>query len=515
MDGFPDTPLLPGLIILGAGIQLIVYTLYIRTELFNYSNMAHDVPADVLAQLLRRLVVSDERRTEARAPRAISSRTYNIGEHFPNFVSHFRECVKAAYGYTLPGNAAALDTACLNWIATKLEPGPTLEAFESLTAATKADWGLTVTALKEAFSDDAEKETFLADVASFKRGTKSLVHYKNELLRLMSTYLPDLMGVPAEFQRQCATRFIEGLADEELKRLLRRHCRRLKMTLDEAYTFTVDYESSELQTRIREGEGTAAFGRKTLGAMTDAIPKVVQRPQSATVGAAPAMGISNNAQQQLKEEMMGLAAKSKIAEMRIQELSAKNAHTNDRVDILAKEVGQTAVNVTKLEKSLDTRLDRIEQLLMANNSQPRTNSQQNQNNGLNQFSQGVRQNQSFRGNGNGNRGRQVVHASLTGGPGFVQNSARPNNYRFNNNNNSNFQRSAATNAPTPPSGGDAAVVAPGDLNAADNCDDGEDTEPKMPLGGSYWSPGLFESEIAGYEENGDNLSYGGSDFCRQ
>ena len=94
----------------------------------------------------------------------------------------------------------------------------------------------------------------LADVSSFKRGDKSLVQYKNDLKRLMNTYLPELSRVPAEFERQATTRFIEGLEDDELKKLLRRHCKRDRQTLEEAYLFTVDYESSDLQTRIREGE---------------------------------------------------------------------------------------------------------------------------------------------------------------------------------------------------------------------------------------------------------------------
>ena len=234
---------------------------------------------DALHAILRRLVDSEERRTAPRAlrPKAINSKTFTIGGNFPNFVTHFRQCVKAAYDYKLPADENALNEACLTWIPTKLEAGPTLMAYESLPAATKASWAETVTALTNSFADETEKETFLADVSSFKRGDKSLVQYKNDLMRLMATYLPELSRVPEEFQRQATTRFIEGLEDDELKKLLRRHCKRDRQTVEEAYLFTVDYESSDLQTRIREGEATAAFGKKTLGAMAGATPTVMQR----------------------------------------------------------------------------------------------------------------------------------------------------------------------------------------------------------------------------------------------
>lgn len=391
--------------------------------------MADPIPEAALQTLLRRLVIAQEERSATRAPRAINCKTYSIGESFPNFVSHFKRNVQAAYAYTLPADEDVLKTACLSWLPTKLEPGPTLEAYESLSDTDKADWDIAEAALKEAFADEAEKEMFLADAASFRRGSKSLVHYKNELQRLMNTYLPELSTVPAEFQRQACTRFIEGLEDGELKRLLRRHCRREKMTLEEAYLFTVDHESSEIQTRIREEKGAATFGRKTLGAITDTAPRAVLRP-SFTGSSTQVPGATNGAQQQLKEDVLGLTAKTKISEMKIQELSAKSAHTNDRLDILSKEVGQTAVNMTKLERTIDSRLDRIEQLLISNNNTSRpTNSQPTQNSNLVQYSRGGQQgNTASHFRGNGNRGRQSVQPSLTGGPGFVRNQVQPGQY---------------------------------------------------------------------------------------
>ena len=307
-------------------------------------------PGDPMLALFRQMVANETRRVNTvQRPRAVNSRTFKCGEDFPNFISHFRECIKASYNYTLPADLVALNTACISWLGTKLEPGPTLIAYESLPDATKGDWTLTVDALSEAFADETEKETFLADQASFKRGDRSLVQYKNELLRLMRVYLPDLAGVPAEFNRQATTRFIEGLEDDDLKRLLRRHCKREKNTVEEAYMFTVDFESSELQTRIREGEATAAFGRMTIGAISGAKPKVLQRqaPSSQRSLYVPSMGAVEDP---VQEEFRGLKSKIKINEMRTQELVAKSAHTNDRIDILSKEVGATAVHVAKLKK---------------------------------------------------------------------------------------------------------------------------------------------------------------------
>ena len=297
-----------------------------------------DVAEDAMTALLRQLVLNDTRRTTAR-PKAISSRTFIVGQDFPNFITHFRQCVKAAYDYTLPADEVALDRACISWLPTKLEPGPTLITYESLTPATKANWTDTVDALTTSFADETEKETFLADQASFKRGDKSLVQYKNELLRLMKIYLPNLVAVPEEFQRQACTRFIDGLDDEELKRLLRRHCRRTKNNIEEAYTFTVDYESSDIQTKIRDGESSAAFGKKTLAATSasaDARPKILRR-QNAADSRQYSVPLMAAVDDPIAEEVRGLSAKHKITEMRVQELTAKSAHMNDRIDIVAKD----------------------------------------------------------------------------------------------------------------------------------------------------------------------------------
>ena len=202
---------------------------------------------------------TNRRQPNAR-PKAIYCKTYKLGENFPSLLTHFTECIKATYGFDLLTDQTAFEDACKTWMPSKLEPGPTLSAYESLTDAQKASWADIVDALKECFADETEKETFLNDPAFFRRGVRSLIEYKTELLRLMNSYLPDLKrGSPTEFQRQATMRFIEGLDDEELRKKLRRHCKRERQNVDEAYQYVVDWEASNVQTRIREGEGAAAI----------------------------------------------------------------------------------------------------------------------------------------------------------------------------------------------------------------------------------------------------------------
>ena len=322
-----------------------------------------------IAALLRQLVLNDTRQTNNR-PRAIQSRTFSCGQDFSNFITHFRACVKAAYNFTLPTDEAALDEACLLWLGMKLEPGSTLITYESLPNATRTNWTRTVDALTEAFADETEKETFLADQTSFKRGDKSLVQYKNELMRLMRIYLPNLIAVPEEFQRQACTRFIEGLDNEELKRLLRRHCRRDKNTIDEAYSFTVDFESAELQSNIREGDSAASFGRDALAATSHACPTLLQRQSRSRQGALydPSTGVVGNP---LAEQVRDLASSIAMSELRVDDLDAESKLTDERIDILGKEMGQLSVNQTKMEKSMvsmeksmDSKFDRMEKLLL-------------------------------------------------------------------------------------------------------------------------------------------------------
>ena len=259
-------------------------------------------------------------RTQSYRPKAIQCRMYKLGDSWPDFVTHFYQCVKAAYAFNLPADEDALEAACLSWLPSKLEPGPTLVAYQALEDDKKTDWKDLVDALKDCFADDTERELFLADVASFRRGNKGLVEYKNELLRRMKLYQPDLANVPTEFQRQATSRFIEGLESAELKRKLRKHCKRERANIEMAFNFAVDSEAADLQTRIREGDSTG-IGHKSLA--------------SANIQSSGAKPKDPGQYRGVQEEIQGLSAKHKITEMQINELAAKSALTEDRITIRA------------------------------------------------------------------------------------------------------------------------------------------------------------------------------------
>ena len=150
-------------------------------------------------------------RRQQQRPRAISCNMFRVGDNWSNFSVHFVECVQAAYGFDLPAERGELHAACLVWLPSKLEQGPTLLAYTNLSAEEKSQWPLLDAALRRAFLDETERETFLADMASFRRGTRTLIEYKNELKRLMQTHQPDLASGTPEYNRQIVVRFIEGL----------------------------------------------------------------------------------------------------------------------------------------------------------------------------------------------------------------------------------------------------------------------------------------------------------------
>ena len=485
----------------------------------------------VLTDCLRMLTTNETARAASAAqgrqarmrPKAINCKTFKLGDNFPDFCVHFVECIKAAYNFALPADQDELNTACLSWIGTKLEPGPTLIAYDSLEAASKATWDALVTALTDVFSDDTEKETFLADIASFKRGNKTLIQYKNDLLRLMNTYQPDLRGVAAEFQRQVTTRFIEGLEDDSLKRELRRHCKRDKMNIEAAYLFVVDYESSDLQTRLREGEA-AAFGHRTL-----AVLGTTAGPTTSTTAPLQTTANSSGEVRDLQEAVRNLATKGKITEMRMQELVAKSAHTNDRIDIVSKEVGQVAVNMAKLEKTIGGNFERLEQLMTQNQNAGGGQTGGNYNSGFNNRGRFT----APRGQGRGMfRGSRPVHPSITGGVGYVQNNVQPSQYRMQEPGSQIPVRPAtASNGTTPIDPAEemeGAQAKPNEIAAtkavgtempqgataaaADN-GIGHPRTDQGQQGYGWWSPGMPVMGVAGYDESHENtLSYGGQDF---
>ena len=161
---------------------------------------------------------------------------------------------------------------------------------------------------------------------------------------------------------------------------------------------------------------------------------------------------------------------------------------------------------------MDTRFDRIEQLINNNNNngqQTQTNANPTQNNSR-QFGNGqrVQYQNAYR----GNRGTQPVQSTQNAGGGYVCGSAQPGPFQTQTQS-GNFQAKAeAPNASYPPPARGGAVVAP-DPGAATVEDDDEETQIKQATG--WWSPNMLTKEVAGYEEDCGNLSYGLEGFQQQ
>ena len=301
-------------------------------------------------------------------PKAIHCKTFKLGENFPSFITHFTECIKATYGFSLPTDQTAFEEACKTWLPSKLEPGPTLSAYESLTDAQKATWADVVDALKECFADETEKEMFLNDPAFFRRGAKILIEYKTELLRLMNSYLPDLKrGSSTEFQRQATSRFIEGLDDEELRRKLRRHCKRERNNVDEAYQYVVDWEASNVQTRIHEKEGAASISIMTRP--SNNVIASYSRPSYSAPAAVGSATATTAELAQIRNEIKDVMSKQTVMALNIQENKAKQTNNADKNDTLQKEMTKLTDRVSKLEKKVEEGFARIEKLLTQNGAQ--------------------------------------------------------------------------------------------------------------------------------------------------
>ena len=216
-------------------------------------------PMDLLTRILEQLTVAH---TAPPRIRFINCKSYKIGEDWGTFEAYFRENVRAAHQFA-PTEKRNLDNACCSWIGSKLEPGPTLTAYQNLDDATKTNWDDLKMELGNLYCNEEEKQLFLANPGGFKKGNMTFMEYKNELVRLVNLYQPKLQRVEDEYQRQLVTRFIEGIEDSTLQRKLRFHCKRLLQNIDAAYQYAVDYESCEAETKAQD---LAASSTSTIAA---------------------------------------------------------------------------------------------------------------------------------------------------------------------------------------------------------------------------------------------------------
>ena len=381
--------------------------------------MDADAQAQHLTQLtniLERLTVDAQRRDQqlnnltntATKIRAVNCKSYRMGEDWSNFVAYFRENVRATHQYTNDrDHEERLNAACCRFIGSKLEAGPTLTAYNNLPTPTKVDWTLLNGELAKLYCNEQEKQNFLAQPGGFKKGKQTMMEYKNELIRLINLYQAELAGVGTEYQRQLVDRFIMGIEDAELRRKLRFHCKRDRMNIDSAYEFAIDYESTEVEEKVKEVAAVA-------GSHASLVAAAVANPVNPTTTTSTPMRILERS----------VDPKVKANELGIEQVKAAQAEAQDRVDIFKREVDDKF-------SGLETRFDRLEMILGARQQQqPQLPPQPRPH--LQTYQQPFRHYmQPYRGPmgagfGRGYRGGRPVAPGLTGGVGFVNNSIAGN-----------------------------------------------------------------------------------------
>ena len=311
-------------------------------------------PLATIAKAIKDMVTLQDRSTMPRV-RAINCKVFSQGQDWDHYSVYFRENVRAAYG--LAHGDDALNAACCSWIGSKLEAGPTLTAYEGLEDDVKDDWEELNKELSKLYINEEEKQTFLANPGGFKRGSQTLLAYKNELIRRVKLYQPELKNVKSEYERQLVDRFIGGLEDKELRSKIRFECRRENVSLDYAYEYAVDYESHEVQEKAVEL--ASAAGRSILSASASAGSAVVavpnglsaysSHPSSATV---PASLPSSSTPMRILERSVD--PKVKANEIAIEALKAAQAKMSDSMEIMQKEMNE--------------KMDKIEFLVTANHT---------------------------------------------------------------------------------------------------------------------------------------------------
>ena len=336
--------------------------------------------------------------TPAPRVRAINCKSYKIGEDWGHFVDYFRENVRSAYQYQ--PTDPLLDRACCDWIASRLEVGATQSVYQNLDDSIKTNWNDLKTALARLYVNEEEKQLFLANPGGYKKGTQTLMEYKNELVRLINLYQPELQRVNTEYQRALVLRFIEGIEDTVLQKKLRFHCKRARMNIESAYEFAVDYESTETEVKVRE----VAASSRSLSAYGAAASAVVSNNP---VYAAADTSAANRVMER------SVDPKTKAVELGLEQVKAGLAQTND-------DVAEMKQSITKMESMMAALTFKVmgggstgPRPPTYNQSQPRPPMTYNQ------------PQMFIRGRGRGIRGRPIT-PGLTGGPGYVDNTQGQN-----------------------------------------------------------------------------------------
>ena len=129
--------------------------------------------------------------------KSIPGPNYRSGEDFDLWVVSFVDNCRATHN--IAATDPQLNNICVNWVSTKLEPGPTRSTYDNLTDAVKQNWTTLKRALSDAYKDSTEEILFLSKDDAWKRNNMSLLDYKNGLLHRMDKYQGDLKNVPTEY----------------------------------------------------------------------------------------------------------------------------------------------------------------------------------------------------------------------------------------------------------------------------------------------------------------------------
>ena len=300
-------------------------------------------PIHVLTDLVARLsTIEENRQSGIQRPKAINCRLFKCGQEWTSYSPYFVENVRAAYSFVLPRDQEKLDAACLNWLPSKLEQGATLSVYENLDDLTKTSWSDVNDALREAFADDAERELFVNDVTQFRRGEKTLIEYKNDLLKKMNTHFKPLKRVPSEFQRQATARFIEGLDDEKLKNKLRRHCKRERNTIEEAFQYAIDWESSQVMASVHE-KGNASSNGIVFAAVANPVTVSSSDPEV----------------RQMRVQISKLAAKQEKRDQQLDQLLATHDQMQEDLTAVNERVDEVSERLSRLTTTVKEGFDEV------------------------------------------------------------------------------------------------------------------------------------------------------------
>ena len=193
-------------------------------------------------------------------PKSIPCSNYVIGQDYNVWSLHFKDNVRAVYSITAEDDR--LGGLCLQWISTKLDPGPARAVYDNLPEDSKATWELLNAALAKAFTDDKERLDFLGRMNAHQRTPgMSLRTYKDQLLQKMDNYQSGLRAIPAEFERVAVQRFREGLNNKLLSANIMMNCIGDKATIEHAFTLATNWENtmSHLGATPEDPSGTAVI----------------------------------------------------------------------------------------------------------------------------------------------------------------------------------------------------------------------------------------------------------------